>query len=94
MNYSYLNSEEELLLKKIYLLPQVVEQVASTYKPHLLATHLFETATMINSWYSKYSVTNETDVNRKTALLKLCDKLAKHQQQGLELLGIETLESI
>jgi arginyl-tRNA synthetase len=92
--YSYLNEEEKLLLKKMYFLPSVIEQVNQSYKPHILTNYLSELSGSINSWYTKYSVTYETNPQRKQAMLVLCQKLIQYQQQILDLLGIETLEEI
>ena len=71
----------------------VVEQVAEKAYPHELCTYLFELAGRFMSFYEqcpilKDSVSNETRESR----LQLSALTARVIQQGLGLLGIETLE--
>jgi arginyl-tRNA synthetase len=91
---NFLNQEELDILKKTYTLPLVLEKICQNYKPHHLCNYLFELTTDINSWYSKYSVTNETNESRKYALLLLCEYLKAHLSFGLSLLGINTVDKL
>jgi arginyl-tRNA synthetase len=95
-NPKLLNPEEILILKKTLLLPLVLEQITHNYKPHLLCTHLFELATMVNSWYAKpdNSVSAEQNTERKQALLAFCTYLKNHIGFGLDLLGIDGVDAL
>lgn len=88
------NQEELNILKKTYTLPLILEKICQNYKPHHLCSYLFELTTDINSWYGKYSVTNERDESRKLTLLILCYYLKQHLSFGLSLLGINTVEKL
>ena len=94
INWDLLNVEEQNILKQIYMLPMVLEEITRTYKPHILCTHLHEVALAINSWYSKYSVNQESDAKRKSTMFTFCYELIRHQEFGLILLGIETVKSL
>jgi arginyl-tRNA synthetase len=89
-----LNEEEKFILKRISTLPIVLEESTRKFKPHLICNYLFEIATDINSWYSKYSVNNEKDDSRKDTLLRFCELLKNHNWKCLELLGITPVESL
>lgn len=89
-----LNSDEKILLKKMYILPLILEQICVSYKPHLLCNHLFELATLVNSWYVKFSVSNEQNLDRKKALICMCLSLKKCLYFGLDLLGIEAVDEM
>ena len=93
-DFNSLNLEEKIILKKLYLTDLILSKICTTFKPHLLCNHLFELCTMVNSWYSKYSVSGEIDNLRKRTLLKLVDKIIIYLQSCLELLGIQTLEEL
>lgn len=93
-DFNSLNLEEKNILKKLYLTDLILSKICTTFKPHLLCNHLFELCTMVNSWYSKYSVSGETDNLRKQTLLKLIDKIVIYLQNSLALLGIQTLEEL
>lgn len=93
-DFNSLNLEEKVILKKIYLTDLILEKICTTFKPHLLCNHLFELCTLVNSWYSKHSVSGETDNLRKQTLLKLVDKIIIYLQNSLELLGVQTLEEL
>jgi arginyl-tRNA synthetase len=90
----YLNVEEKIILKKIYTSDWVLEKITKSYKPHLLCTYLYEFSSLVNTWYSKYSVNSEIDPNRKKAMLILCKKIKEHLSQNLELLGIQKIENL
>ncbi len=92
--YSDLNDVELLILKKMILLPLVLETICVNYKPHLLCTHLFELATMTNSWYAKHSVSMEKNLLRQAQMLSLCSAIKNQLVFGLDLLAIETLETL
>jgi len=93
-DFNKLNEVEINIVKRIYSLPILLESVCNNYKPHIICNYLFELATDVNSWYSKYTVTNETDKERKNALLNFCDITKKHLWSTLELLGIEPVNSL
>jgi len=94
LDLNKLNETEKLLLKKITTLPWILENITQIYKPHLLCNYLFELASEINSWYAKYSVSSETDLERKNNLLNLCNILKLHLISALSLLGIDSLEQL
>ena len=93
-NLDQFNVDEKILLKKMYILPLILEQICVSYKPHLLCNHLFELATLINSWYAKFSVSNEQNLDRKKALICMCLRLKQHLYFGLDLLGIEAVDEM
>jgi arginyl-tRNA synthetase len=94
LNYDLLNPVEQKIIKACWLTPLVLDQISSSYKPHHLCNHLFEIATMVNSWYVETSVSRETQENRKQTLLNFCQQIQLHLKNGLELLGIESLEEL
>ena len=94
VDFTLLNSEEKNILKKLYLTDLVLDKICTSFKPHLLCNHLFELCTLVNSWYSKYSVSGETDNLRKQTLLKLVSKIVLYLQNSLELLAIESVEEL
>ncbi len=59
--------------------------------PHVLCQHLIETASAFNSFYQSIPVL-KADKKLKEARLALVAATAQVMQNGLHLLGIETLE--
>lgn len=92
--YHLLNEEEQKILKKIYVFPAVLEKTVQTYRPHLICNHLFEFASLLNNWYTKYSVQKESDPKRKQSMLQLCQKARDHLVFCLDLLGIPTVDKL
>ncbi|MEI6729496.1 MAG: arginine--tRNA ligase [bacterium] len=93
-SFKLLNNDELGILKLMYTLPLIIEDVSSNYKPHHLCNYLFKLATSVNSWYAKYSVTSEQNSGRKEVLLDLLSKVKKNMEFGLSLLGIEVVEKL
>jgi arginyl-tRNA synthetase len=89
-----LNEKEIEILKKMFTLPEILQNAAVTLKPHLICTHIFELNSMINSWYTQFSVSLEEDLSRKDALLHFCVRIKKHLFLALTLVGIEPIDEM
>ena len=85
--------EEQDLAKQMIRLGDVLLEVERTYKPNLLAAFLYDLATKFNLFYQAHQVLKAPEEQRPTRLL-LCALTAQYLKQGLELLGIETLEAM
>ena len=89
----FLGEEKEvLLLKRLAKFPNIVERAAKNYNPNLICGYLFDLAQDFNSFYESSSVIKEKDDNLKTMRLFLVKAFAQIIKNGLNLLGIETLE--
>jgi len=92
------NTEERLLMRHIGYFSEVVEEAAETYSPNTLCTYLFQLSQLFNVFYAKHSIlgtgkegkNGETD--QSVIRLSLTQATANLLQQGLHLLGIETVE--
>lgn len=85
------DEKEQILLSKLLQFEEAVQSVAREGQPHLMCTYLFELAGMFSSFYEACPILNaEEDV--KQSRLKLALLTSKTIKQGLDLLGIETLE--
>ncbi|MBM4254365.1 MAG: arginine--tRNA ligase [Deltaproteobacteria bacterium] len=89
-----LTAPEELdLAKQMIRFGDTLLEVERTYKPNMLAGFLFDLATKFNLFYQAHPVLKAPDDVRPTRLL-LCDLTARYIKKGLELLGIETVETM
>ncbi|MGR5061783.1 arginine--tRNA ligase [Photobacterium sp. DNB22_13_2] len=85
------DEKEQALLSTLLQFEEAVQNVAREGQPHLMCTYLFELAGKFSSFYEACPILNaEEDV--KQSRLKLALLTAKTIKQGLDLLGIETLE--
>ena len=91
---SLLNTQELTILHTMYTLPYTLETAISTLSPHILANHLLQLSSLINSWYASNSVAGEVDSARRDALLGLCRLMQTHLSFCLQLLAIEPLERL
>jgi arginyl-tRNA synthetase len=89
-----LTEPPELALAK-YLLNfgLVLPAVANEYRPNFLCNYLYELAGHFTTFYEKCPVLKSEPAVRSSRLV-LCDLTARVLQQGLNLLGIETLEQM
>jgi arginyl-tRNA synthetase len=88
-----LNDEVEMrLVKHLSKFPEVVLNAALSYSPNLVAGYLYELAQNYNSFYGNLSVLNAENEKVKNARLLLTSAVAQVLQNGLNLLGIETVE--
>jgi arginyl-tRNA synthetase len=91
---SGLNAPEETALAKHLLnFGIVLEAAAEDYRPNFLCNYLYELAGHFTRFYENCPVL-KAEGETRASRLALCDLTARVLRQGLEILGIETLEQM
>ena len=85
--------EETALAKHLLNFGLTLEAVAEEYRPNFLCNYLYELAGKFTSFYENCPVLKADDDTRASRLA-LCDLTARVLQQGLDVLGIETVEQM
>jgi arginyl-tRNA synthetase len=85
--------EEIALARHLLNFGITLEAVAEEYRPNFLCNYLYELAGHFTRFYENCPVLKSEGVTRASRLV-LCDLTAKVLQQGLNVLGIETLEQM
>jgi arginyl-tRNA synthetase len=85
--------EEIALAKHLLNFGLTLEAVAEEYRPNFLCNFLFELAGKFTSFYENCPVLKAEEAVRDSRL-SLCDLTARVLKQGLETLGIETVEQM
>jgi arginyl-tRNA synthetase len=89
-----LSAPEEIALAKHLLnFGLTLEAVAEEYRPNFLCNYLYELAGKFTSFYENCPVLKADDATRASRLV-LCDLTARVLKQGLDVLGIETVEQM
>ncbi|MFO1476049.1 MAG: arginine--tRNA ligase [Verrucomicrobiota bacterium] len=89
-----LDAPEELALAKQLLnFGLVLEAVAEEYRPNFLCNYLFELAGRFTSFYENCPVLKSEGAVRDSRLA-LCELTGRVLKQGLDLLGIETVDQM
>ncbi len=83
--------KEKELVAKLLQFEEAVQTVAREGQPHILCGYLFELAGTFSSFYEACSILNAEGETRQSRL-RLAALTAKTIKQGLDLLGINTLE--
>jgi len=86
-------TEEIALAKHLLNFGLTLESVAEEYRPNFLCNYLYELAGKFTSFYENCPVLKAEDATRASRLT-LCDLTARVLKQGLEVLGIETVEQM
>ena len=90
-----LDAPEEIALAKHLLnFGLTLEAVAEEYRPNFLCNYLFELAGKFTGFYENCPVLKADDASVRDSRLALCDLTARVLKQGLETLGIETVEQM
>jgi len=88
-----LEAEQETdLANQLVRFSEVLNNVGERGQPHLLCTYLYELAGLFSSFYEACPVLDAHNETVKNSRLKLSALTANIFQEGLQLLGIETLE--
>ena len=91
----HLECSEELALARVLMdFGPVVELAAREFRPNFLTAYLYELAGTFSVFYDNCPVLKAPDENLRRSRLMLCDHTALVIRQGLELLGIETIEQM
>jgi arginyl-tRNA synthetase len=86
--------EEFTLAKHLLNFGITLEAVAEELRPNYLCNYLFELAGKFTAFYENCPVLKAADPATRASRLALCDLTARVLKQGLETLGIETVEQM
>ena len=84
---------EQQLAVELLKFEDVLDSVANTSYPHYLAAYLYQIATLFSRFYEACPILKADEATRNSRL-QLTSLTGKTLQQGLVLLGIETLETM
>ena len=82
---------ERELASELLKFPQAVVKSYENFRPNIIADYLFDTAKLFNSFYNSSSILKEEDKQVMDARILLAKKAAFVLKEGLELLGIKTV---
>ena len=85
--------EEQALARHLLNFGLTLEAVAVDYRPNFLCNYLYDLAGHFARFYENCPVL-KAEPSERASRLALCDLTAKVLKQGLEVLGIETLEQM
>lgn len=88
------DEKERALAIKLLQFEEAVQTVGKEGTPHVLCAYLYELAGIFSSFYEHCPILNAEDENVKLSRLKLASLTEKTLKQGLELLGIKTIEKM
>ena len=92
-DWSLLTHEaERLLLNRMSKFPETVDRARREYKPNLICYYLYQLCKDFSRMYDHCSVLHAESEALKMTRALLVDAFGKLLQQGLALLGIQTLE--
>jgi arginyl-tRNA synthetase len=83
---------ERALALQLLRWPEALEAAAAEYKPNLITGYLWELAKSYSGFYENCPVLKAPTPALRQSRLLLCDLTARVIQQGLQLLGIRTVE--
>ncbi|MGL4269374.1 MAG: arginine--tRNA ligase [Plesiomonas sp.] len=83
---------EKALATKLMQFEEAVYSVVREGEPHLMCAYLYELAGLFSSFYEACPILNSEDQAVRNSRLKLSLLTAKTLKQGLDLLGIQTVD--
>ncbi|KIH85718.1 arginine--tRNA ligase [Pseudomonas batumici] len=83
---------EQELAAKLAQFGEVLGSVAEKGTPHVLCTYLYDVAGLFSSFYENCPILAADTAEQKQSRLRLAALTGRTLKQGLELLGLETLE--
>ncbi|BER92439.1 arginine--tRNA ligase [Atrimonas thermophila] len=96
-NYEVLtfsNLEEREIGKKIAYFPELIRRSAVARQPYMICNYLHELAALFHSFYNSYRVVDREDPSLTHSRLLLCRATQIVLQNGLDILGINALQTM
>ncbi|KAB7689324.1 arginine--tRNA ligase [Plesiomonas shigelloides] len=87
-----IDDREKALATKLMQFEEAVYSVVREGEPHLMCAYLYELAGLFSSFYEACPILNSDDQDVRNSRLKLSLLTAKTLKQGLDLLGIQTVD--
>lgn len=87
-------NEERSILRQVFQFGEVVQKAAFSYSPNILCDYLFKLSQKYNSFYDKYPILKEEDLQKRFLRLKLTEAVSWVLKNGLGLLGIKVIEKM
>ena len=84
--------KEKDLANKLMQFPEILERISQRGQPHTLCSYIYEVAGLFSSFYEHCPILAAENKEQKQSRLCLAALAGKTIKQGLNLLGIETLE--
>ncbi len=84
--------QEQALAGKLAQFADILGNVASKGEPHHLCTYLYDLAGLFSSFYENCPILSAEDTATQQSRLRLAALTGRTLKQGLELLGLQTLE--
>ena len=91
---SITDEKERALAIKLLQFEEAVQVVGKEGTPHILCAYLYELAGVFSSFYEHCPILNNNDQQVKLSRLKLALLTERTLKQGLDLLGIKTVEKM
>lgn len=88
------DDKERALTVKLLQFEEAIQVVAKEGTPHILCSYLYELAGIFSTFYEHCPILNHNDSLVQLSRLKLALLSAKILKQGLDLLGIKTVEKM
>ncbi len=90
--FKLVEKQERALGLALMEFPNAVLNAANSYKPNLIAEYLYETAKKFNTFYNALPILKANSEDVLKSRLILADRTAKILKEGLDLLGIKTVD--
>ena len=84
--------QEQALAAKLAQFADILNNVAAKGVPHILCTYLYDLAGLFSSFYENCPILAAEDEATQQSRLRLAALTGRTLKQGLELLGLQTLE--
>ncbi len=88
------NELEKIILRTLLAFPEILIKANKYYEPHRIAEHLLKISRYFNSFYQKYPIIGEKNLNARFFRIKLTEAVMNSIYLGLDLLGIDVLEEM
>jgi len=88
------NDIENKIIKELSLFPEIIDKLLKSYEPSHLTKYIFNISCLFSKFYESVNILNEIDLVLKSSRIRLLKCISKVLTNGLNILGIDTIDEL
>ena len=91
-NLQFIHPIEHKIIRQLYQFPDVIQELLQSYEPAHLTKYLFNLTQLFSKFYEQITILHEEDIDLKASRVRLVCAIKTVLENGLKILGIDSID--
>lgn len=91
-NLQFIHPIEHKIIRQLYQFPDVIQELLQSYEPAHLTKYLFNLTQLFSKFYEQITILHEEDIDLKASRVRLVCAIKTVLENGLKILGINSID--